>query len=73
MMSKLSGKNTRLDKSSPGQYDPLTLLIVKKIWWSTKNGRECSRTPVFPFSGDVKLREEREQSLYLFEDQHKKK
>jgi hypothetical protein len=41
------GKNARFDQSSPEQNDHLTLLIVKKILWSTKIGRGWSRTPVF--------------------------
>jgi hypothetical protein len=42
------GKNARFDQSSPEQSDHLTLLIVKKILWSTKIGRGWSGTPVFP-------------------------
>ena len=42
MVKGKNGKNARFDQSSPEHNDHLTLLIVKKILWSTKIGRGWS-------------------------------
>jgi hypothetical protein len=42
------GKNAYSDQSWLEQSDDLTLLIVKKILWSTKNGRGWLGTAVSP-------------------------
>jgi len=42
------GPAGHFDQSSPEQSDHLSLLIDKKMWWSTKIGRGWSGTPIFP-------------------------
>lgn len=42
------GQAGPFDPSSPAQSDHLSLLIDKKIWWSTNIGRGWSGTPIFP-------------------------
>jgi len=37
-MKDVTGKNARFDQLSTGQIDRLTMLIVIKIWGSTKTG-----------------------------------
>jgi hypothetical protein len=52
---KHPGKNARFDQSSPKQSDHFTLMIVKKIWGSTKTGRGWSGTLFFSIKFTINI------------------